>query len=137
MVFVLRVFPIPKRGKTPGKLSFLRFQKIRGMDFLGNILAVHLVQDILEPCDIDLYSDSQYVINGLEKGWAKGWRKRGWKKADKSPALNPDLWAPLLEESEKHVIHYHWLKGHAGHPENERCDRLAVEQSKKYGGKQA
>ena len=82
-------------------------------------------------------SDSQYVINGLEKGWAKGWRKRGWKKADKSPALNPDLWAPLLEESEKHVIHYHWLKGHAGHPENERCDRLAVEQSKKYGGKQA
>ena len=95
------------------------------------------LRQLKEPCDIDLYSDSQYVINGLEKGWAKGWRKRGWKKADKSPALNPDLWAPLLEESEKHVIHYHWLKGHAGHPENERCDRLAVEQSKKYGGKQA
>ena len=88
------------------------------------------LRQLKEPCDIDLYSDSQYVINGLEKGWAKGWRKRGWKKADKSPALNPDLWAPLLEESEKHVIHYHWLKGHAGHPENERCDRLAVEQSK-------
>ena len=95
------------------------------------------LRQLKEPCDIDLYSDSQYVINGLEKGWAKGWRKRGWKKADKSPALNTDLWAPLLEESEKHVIHYHWLKGHAGHPENERCDRLAVEQSKKYGGKQA
>ena len=77
------------------------------------------------------------IEDALDKGWAKGWRKRGWKKADKSPALNPDLWAPLLEESEKHVIHYHWLKGHAGHPENERCDRLAVEQSKKYGGKQA
>ena len=91
------------------------------------------LRQLKESCDIDLYSDSQYVINGLEKGWAKGWRKRGWKKADKSPALNPDLWAPLLEESEKHVIHYHWLKGHAGHPENERCDRLAVEQSKKYG----
>lgn len=75
------------------------------------------LRQLKEPCDIDLYSDSQYVINGLEKGWAKGWRKRGWKKADKSPALNPDLWAPLLEESEKHVIHYHWLKGHAGHPE--------------------
>ena len=87
--------------------------------------------------NIDLYSDSQYVINGLEKGWAKGWRARGWKKADKSPALNPDLWAPLLAETEKHVIHYHWLKGHAGHPENERCDRLAVEQSKQYGGRQA
>ena len=64
-------------------------------------------------------------------------RARGWKKADKSPALNPDLWAPLLEESEKHKITYHWLKGHAGHPENERCDRMAVEQSKKYGGRQA
>ena len=95
------------------------------------------LRQLKEPCEVRLCSDSQYVINGLEKGWAKGWRKRGWKKADKSPALNPDLWAPLLEESEKHVIHYHWLKGHAGHPENERCDRLAVEQSKKYGGKQA
>ena len=73
----------------------------------------------------------------LQKGWARGWRTRGWKKADKSPALNPDLWAPLLAESEKHEITYHWLKGHAGHPENERCDRMAVEQSKKYGGRQA
>ena len=106
----------------------------RGEELTGLLEAL---RQLKEPCDIDLYSDSQYVINGLEKGWAKGWRKRGWKKADKSPALNPDLWAPLLEESEKHVIHYHWLKGHAGHPENERCDRLAVEQSKKYGGKQA
>ena len=85
----------------------------------------------------DLYSDSKYVIDSLQKGWAKGWRARGWKKADKSPALNPDLWAPLLAESEKHEITYHWLKGHAGHPENERCDRMAVEQSKKYGGRQA
>ena len=73
------------------------------------------LRQLKEPCAIDLYSDSQYVINGLEKGWAKGWRARGWKKADKSPALNPDLWAPLLEESEKHKITYHWLKGHAGH----------------------
>ena len=108
--------------------------RLNRMELTGLLEAL---RQLKEPCDIDLYSDSQYVINGLEKGWAKGWRKRGWKKADKSPALNPDLWAPLLEESEKHVIHYHWLKGHAGHPENERCDRLAVEQSKKYGGKQA
>ena len=104
------------------------------MELTGLLMAL---RQLKEPCDIDLYSDSQYVINGLEKGWAKGWRARGWKKADKSPALNPDLWAPLLEESEKHTIHYHWLKDHAGHPENERCDRLAVEQSKKYGGRQA
>ena len=104
------------------------------MELLGVITALETLK---EPCSVDLYSDSKYVVDGITKGWAKGWRKRGWKKADKSPALNPDLWAPLLEESEKHVIHYHWLKGHAGHPENERCDRLAVEQSKKYGGKQA
>ena len=80
---------------------------------------------------------NKYVIDSLQKGWARGWRARGWKKADKSPALNPDLWAPLLAESEKHEITYHWLKGHAGHPENERCDRMAVEQSKKHGGRQA
>ncbi len=95
------------------------------------------LQQLNQPCEIDLYSDSQYVINALEKGWAKGWRARGWKKSDKSPALNADLWAAALVESEKHQIHYHWLKGHAGHPENERCDRMAVEQSKKHGGRQA
>lgn len=95
------------------------------------------LRQLKEPCAIDLYSDSQYVINALEKGWARGWRSRGWKKADKSPALNADLWAPLLAESEKHQITYHWLKGHAGHPENERCDSMAVEQSKKYGGRQS
>ncbi len=89
-----------------------------------------------EPCEVDLYSDSQYVINGLEKGWAKSWRARGWKKADKSPALNPDLWGQLLLLAEQHTIHYHWLKGHTGHPENERCDALAVAQSVKYGGRQ-
>ena len=90
---------------------------------------------LTESCEVDLYSDSQYLINGLEKGWAKGWRARGWKKADKSPALNPDLWAALLDECERHTVHYHWLKGHAGHPENERCDRLAVAESRKYGAK--
>ena len=103
------------------------------MELLGVISALELLK---EPCSVDLYSDSKYVVDGITKGWAKGWRARGWKKADKSPALNPDLWAPLLAESEKHKITYHWLKGHAGHPENERCDRLAVEQSKKHGGRQ-
>ena len=81
-----------------------------------------------EPCEVRYCSDSQYVINGLEKGWAKSWRARGWKKADKSPALNPDLWEKALELAEKHTITYVWVKGHAGHPENERCDRLAVAQ---------
>ena len=89
-----------------------------------------------EPCEVHFCSDSQYVINGLEKGWAKSWRARGWKKADKSPALNPDLWEKALELAEKHTITYVWVKGHAGHPENERCDQLAVAQSKAHGGRQ-
>lgn len=95
------------------------------------------LEQLKEPCKITLCSDSKYVIDGLEKGWAKGWRARGWKKADKSPALNPDLWEKLLNLTEGHVIHYKWIKGHAGHPENERCDRLAVAESKKFGGRQA
>ena len=103
------------------------------MELMALIAAL---EQLKEPCEIDLCSDSQYVINGLQKGWAKGWRARGWKKADKSPALNSDLWARLLDLSEAHTIHYNWIKGHAGHPENERCDRLAVEQSKRFGGRQ-
>ena len=91
---------------------------------------------LTEPCAVRYCSDSQYVINGLEKGWAKGWRARGWKKADKSPALNPDLWEKALALAEKHTITYVWVKGHAGHPENERCDQLAVAQSKAHGGRQ-
>ena len=95
------------------------------------------LEQLKEPCASTLCSDSKYVIDDLAKGWAKGWRARGWKKADKSPALNPDLWEKLLNLTEGHVIHYKWIKGHAGHPENERCDRLAVAESKKFGGRQA
>ena len=104
------------------------------MELTAFIEAVGLLK---EPCEIRFCSDSQYVINGLEKGWARSWRARGWKKADKSPAQNPDLWARALELAEKHTITYVWVKGHAGHPENERCDRLAVAQSKAHGGRQS
>ncbi|MFT9057838.1 MAG: ribonuclease HI [Ethanoligenens sp.] len=79
-----------------------------------------------EPCDVTLYTDSQYVANGVEKGWAKKWRANGWRKSDKSPALNAELWAELLDLLERHHVHIVWVKGHAGHPENERCDALAV-----------
>ena len=103
------------------------------MELTAFIEAVGLLK---EPCEIRYCSDSQYVINGLEKGWAKSWRARGWKKADKSPALNPDLWAKALDLAEQHRITYVWVKGHAGHPENERCDQLAVAQSKAHGGRQ-
>lgn len=81
-----------------------------------------------ESCIVELYSDSKYVIDALEKGWALGWRKKNWIKSDKKPALNPDLWAELLELTEKHEMHYHWVKGHADNEYNERCDRMAVKE---------
>ena len=85
-----------------------------------------------ESCIVELYSDSQYVIDALEKGWAVSWQARGWKKADKKPALNPDLWEALLSLVDKHQVHYHWVKGHADNPYNNRCDQLAVAESKKF-----
>lgn len=87
-----------------------------------------------EPCIVELYSDSKYVIDALEKGWAKSWQKNGWRKADKKPALNPDLWEELLALIEVHQLRYHWVKGHADNPKNNRCDQLAVEQWKKIKG---
>ena len=85
-----------------------------------------------ERCEVTLYSDSQYVCNGLTKGWAKKWKANGWKKSDKTQALNSDLWEKLLDLYDYHSVNIIWVKGHAGHPENERCDSLAVAQSKKY-----
>jgi len=81
-----------------------------------------------EPCRVELYSDSKYVIDALEKGWALGWRKRGWIKSDKKPALNPDLWEVLLDPCETHEMRYHWVKGHSVNPYNNRCDKMAVAQ---------
>ena len=79
-----------------------------------------------EPCEVTLTTDSKYVCDGIEKGWARSWRARGWKKSDNKPALNSDLWQQLLDLSEIHRVRFVWIKGHAGHPENERCDSLAV-----------
>ena len=83
-----------------------------------------------EPCIVELYSDSKYVIDSLEKGWARSWQKRGWVKSDKTPALNPDLWEKLLSLADLHQIRCHWVKGHAENEKNNRCDQLAVAQWK-------
>ena len=90
------------------------------------------LEALKEPCIVDLFSDSKYVIDALEKGWALGWQKKGWIKADKKPALNPDLWEKLLKLCQKHQMRYHWVKGHADNPMNNRCDQLAVAESKKF-----
>ena len=84
------------------------------------------LEALREPCEVTLTSDSKYVIDALERGWAESWRSRGWKKADNSPALNADLWERLLGLMSRHQVRLVWVKGHAGHPYNERCDRLAT-----------
>jgi len=80
-----------------------------------------------EPCRVRVWTDSEYMANGINKGWARGWRRNGWRKSDKKPALNPDLWEALLDEIDRHDVTIHWVRGHSGHPENERCDKLAVQ----------
>lgn len=80
-----------------------------------------------EPCEVTIYSDSQYVCNAISNGWAKKWKSKGWMRNKNDPALNPDLWEKLLELIDKHDVKMVWIKGHAGHPENERCDTLAVQ----------
>jgi ribonuclease HI len=82
------------------------------------------------PCEVTVTTDSKYVCDGMEKGWARSWKAKGWRKSDGKPALNTDLWDALLSLCEVHNVKWHWVKGHAGHPENERCDELAVEGAK-------
>ncbi|MDH3393264.1 MAG: ribonuclease HI, partial [Desulfobulbaceae bacterium] len=94
------------------------------MELMGCIVALRAIGRCTKP--VTLYTDSSYVVNGISKGWAKSWRKRGWLKADKQPAINPDLWGELLDLCEGLNITFRWVKGHAGHPMNERCDELAV-----------
>ena len=84
------------------------------------------------PCQVALYTDSRYIVDALEKGWALSWRTRGWIKSDKKPALNSDLWAELLSLCEVHQVTPHWVKGHASNSFNNRCDQLAVSESMKY-----
>ncbi len=84
------------------------------------------------PCIVTVTTDSKYVFESVTKGWVYSWQKNGWRKADKKPALNPDLWSALLEQLEIHDVAFNWVKGHNEHPENERCDKLAVAQYEKF-----
>ena len=93
------------------------------MELMGVIAGL---EALVKPCSVDVWSDSQYVIKAFNDHWIDGWVKRGWKKADGKPVLNEELWKRLLLAAEPHEITWHWVKGHAGHPENERCDALAT-----------
>ena len=99
------------------------------MELMGVISALSALK---YPCDVVLTTDSKYVVDSVTKGWAKGWKAKGWIKSDKKPALNVDLWEKLLDLLEVHNVRFVWVKGHAGHPENERCDQLAVMERDKF-----
>ena len=93
---------------------------------------IEALRALKTPCRVELYSDSKYVIDALEKGWARGWKKRGWVKSDKKPALNPDLWELLLSLCDMHDVQCHWVKGHAENKYNNRCDQQAVLESQRF-----
>lgn len=97
---------------------------------------IEALRQLREPCEVLLTTDSRYVCDAVTKGWAQKWKRSGWIKADKKPALNSDLWDVLLGLLDQHCVTVQWVHGHAGHPENERCDRLAVAETErqKSGG---
>lgn len=89
------------------------------------------LQLLKEPCEVELTTDSKYVCDAVNKGWVYGWKKKGWIKSDKKPALNVDLWEELLKQLNIHKVTFIWVKGHNGHPYNEKCDKLAVSEYQK------
>lgn len=96
------------------------------------LAVISALEKLNQSCIVELYSDSKYVIDALTKGWLASWIKNGWRKADKKAVLNVDLWQRLLPLLEKHEMHYHWVKGHAENEKNNRCDQMAVAESKKF-----
>ena len=116
---------IDKQGTVHRKEVSAGYRKTTNnrMELMAVIAALELLK---KPCDIDLYSDSQYVVNAFNQHWIDGWIKKGWRRGKNEPVKNVDLWKRLLEVMKVHNVSFHWVKGHAGHPENERCDVLAT-----------
>ena len=119
---VMAVFHGEKPDRTP-VICPTSIATVECMELTG---AIEGLKALKEVCRVELYSDSKYLVDAMEKGWAVSWRAHGWRKADKKPALNSDLWRELLELVEKHDVHFHWVKGHADNPYNNRCDEMAV-----------
>ena len=93
------------------------------MELLAAIVGL---EALIRPCEVTLYSDSQYLVKAFNDNWLEGWIKKGWKRGKNEPVKNVDLWKRLLKAVEPHRVEFVWVKGHAGHPQNERCDELAT-----------
>ncbi len=117
-------------GKITKELSGGEAQTTNNRMELSAVIAA--LSALKEPCNVILTSDSKYIIDAVTLGWAKKWQANGWMRNKKDKALNPDLWEELLRLLSIHSVEFVWVKGHAGHPENERCDALAVMESKKH-----
>ena len=98
--------------------------------------AIEALKALKSPCEVTMTTDSRYLCDGMGKGWAESWKRRGWKKADNAPALNPDLWDELLDLCAVHKVDFVWVRGHAGHPYTERCDAMAQGEAKKFDGRE-
>ncbi|MBQ8541670.1 MAG: ribonuclease HI [Clostridia bacterium] len=124
----------PGKGGYGAILTFNGHEKVMSEGFILTtnnrmelLAAIVGLEALKEPCKVTLYSDSKYLVDAIKNGWVYGWKKKGWKKADGKKALNPDLWERMLTQLRTHEVELVWLKGHAGHEYNERCDSLAVE----------
>lgn len=87
---------------------------------------ISALETLKEPCQVEIFTDSQYIANAFNKGWLAAWQKNGWRTSGKKPVKNKELWERLVIQAEKHELQWSWVRGHSGHPENERCDQLAV-----------
>ncbi len=94
--------------------------------------AIAGLEALNRPCEVDLFSDSKYLVDAFNSGWIDSWQKKGWKKSDGKPVLNIDLWERLLSAAKPHRVNWIWVKGHSGNPENERCDRLATDAADEF-----
>ena len=112
-----------KYGSAVKELSAgYRYTTNNRMELLGAIAALEALK---RPCQVVLATDSRYVVDGISEGWAEKWRANGWRRGKRGQALNPDLWERLLVIASRHEVAFSWVRGHSGHPENERCDQLA------------
>ena len=93
--------------------------------------AVAALEELKRPCEVELFTDSQYITNAFNRGWIDNWKKNGWRNSANKPVKNMELWQRLIAAAQKHTVTCNWVKGHSGHPENERCDALAVSASEK------
>lgn len=94
------------------------------------LAVIKALEALTQPCQVILHSDSRYVVDAMERGWAKQWQANGWRRNRQEKALNPDLWETLLQLCDRHEVEFRWVRGHSGNAENERCDRLAAQAAK-------